>query len=144
MGDIIRKICGADLNKKWRTHGKQAVVTPELREVAVSGFQRNQRVRVVLKWGSSGCEIWMLWPLICWTKTLRLICNVTYNINQILHLRFWCGRDGRLRTKDFQVISSKTRETNSVKTGLFWLRWQSCPFPGTSRTTFTVTQCSPC
>lgn len=46
MGDIIRKICGADLNKKWRTHGKQAVVTPELREVAVSGFQRNQRVRV--------------------------------------------------------------------------------------------------
>lgn len=30
-----------------------------------------------------------------------------------------CGGDGGLRTKDFQVISSKARETNSVKAGLF-------------------------
>ena len=46
MGDIIRKICGADLNKKWRTQSKKAVITPESRELAASGFQRSQRLRV--------------------------------------------------------------------------------------------------
>lgn len=36
-----------------------------------------------------------------------------------LLFRSRCGGDGRLRTKDFQVISSKARETNSVKPALF-------------------------
>ena len=50
MGDIIRKICGADLDQKWRTQSKKAVRTPEPRELAASGFQRSQRLGV-----SEGC-----------------------------------------------------------------------------------------
>ena len=46
MGDIIRKICGADLDQKWRTQSKKAVRTPEPRELAASGFQRSQRLGV--------------------------------------------------------------------------------------------------
>lgn len=93
MSDIIRKICGADCNEKWRTQSKKAVITPEPRELAASGFQRSQRLQIISKWGSAKLLfIWLqdlkLWPLIRWTKTLRLICNVTYNINQILHLRW--------------------------------------------------------
>ena len=59
MGDIIRKLCGADFDEKWRAQSEKAVITPEPRELAACGFPKSQRLRVSEgpPWAPSFCAL---------------------------------------------------------------------------------------